>query len=256
MYGRPSRAIAMSEYTLMSKAVWKPDREMSVKWPSRSSRSANATAWTRMSRSPSLRCQCSKTLPISSSSRTSQPSTKVEPIEAASGRTRRLISEAIELKPTSAPWSYRALAMPQAIEWSLATPKTSAFLPLSSPSRTQSSAGRARRRERGRATEVGASTAAACDLAVDEPDSGAVSEAAASVSTAVSCSAGIADRLVGIMSCVVLRWIRARFPSGCGPGGPQAPRPVRTARRGPCQLPLTPPDADRYSRAECGPAGA
>jgi hypothetical protein len=72
------------------------------------------------------------------------------------------MSDGIELNPTSAPCSYNALAMPQAIEWLLATPKTRAFLPFSKPSRTQSSAGRVSRRETGRlATEVGASTATA-----------------------------------------------------------------------------------------------
>ena len=39
----------------------------------------------------------------------------------------------IELKPTLAPCSWSAFAIPQAIEWSFATPKTSAFLPSSSP---------------------------------------------------------------------------------------------------------------------------
>ncbi len=42
----------------------------------------------------------------------------------------------IELKPTVAPCSWSAFAIPQAIEWSFATPKTSAFLPSSSPIRS------------------------------------------------------------------------------------------------------------------------
>src|SRR5450759_1612363 len=177
----------------MSKAVWKPSRLVAEKLPARSCFSAYATACTRMSRLPCLACHRSKTFRISSSSRTSQASTKVEPMEAASGRTRRLISDAIELKPTLAPWSYSALAIPQAIEWSLATPNTSAFLPLSRPSRTQSSAGRVRRRlTRDLATAVGTSTAAATDWA-----------RAGSGFDAESClAAGATDRFVSFMSLV------------------------------------------------------
>ena len=102
-------------------------------------------------------------------------------MEEARGRTRRLISDAMELKPTLAPWSYRALAMPQAIEWSLATPKTSAFLPLSKPSRSQSSFGlESRRLTRGlaTATAVGTSTAAAAGPAAPVTASGCEAAAA------------------------------------------------------------------------------
>ena len=70
---------------------------------------------------------------IWSSDWTSHGSTKVDPIEVASGRTRRSRRLSTELKPTVAPCSCRARAMPQAIEWSLATPKIRAFLPSSSP---------------------------------------------------------------------------------------------------------------------------
>ena len=52
---------------------------------------------------------------------------------SASGRTRFSIRLSIDEKPTSAPSSWSARAIPQAIEWSLATPKISAFLPSSRP---------------------------------------------------------------------------------------------------------------------------
>ena len=70
-----------------------------------------------------------------SSDWTSHGSTNVEPIESASGRTRRSIRLSTDEKPTSAPSSWSARAIPQAIEWSLATPKISAFLPSSRPIR-------------------------------------------------------------------------------------------------------------------------
>ena len=75
----------------------------------------------------------SKTRAISASDWTSQGSTNVDPIEAASGRTRFSIRLSTEEKPTSAPSAWSARAIPQAIEWSLATPKMSAVLPSSSP---------------------------------------------------------------------------------------------------------------------------
>src|SRR5262245_43423138 len=52
---------------------------------------------------------------------------------SASGLTRRSISDSTEEKPSVAPCSWNARAMPHAIEWSFATPKISAFLPSSSP---------------------------------------------------------------------------------------------------------------------------
>ena len=48
------------------------------------------------------------------------------PDRVASGRTRFSISDSIDEKPTSAPSAWSAWAIPQAIEWSLATPKISA----------------------------------------------------------------------------------------------------------------------------------
>ncbi len=49
------------------------------------------------------------------------------PIELASGRTRFSRASPWKVKATSAPWSWHALAIPQAIERSLATPIDEAF---------------------------------------------------------------------------------------------------------------------------------
>ena len=64
---------------------------------------------------------------------TSQGSTKVDPSRAASGLTRFSMSISTDEKPTSAPSRWSAWAMPQAIEWSLASPKIRARLPSSRP---------------------------------------------------------------------------------------------------------------------------
>src|SRR5664279_1255520 len=64
---------------------------------------------------------------------------KVDPIDSARGRTRRSRRLSTELKPTVAPASWSAWAIPQAIEWSFATPKTSARRPSSSPMGASSS---------------------------------------------------------------------------------------------------------------------
>ncbi len=79
--------------------------------------------------------QRANTRSMSASDWTSAGSTKIDPIELASGRTRLSMRLSIDEKPTVAPSSWRALAIPHAIEWSLATPKTSAFLPSSRPIR-------------------------------------------------------------------------------------------------------------------------
>ena len=96
----------------------------------------------------------SKTARICSSAWTSQGSTNVDPIDSASGRTRRSMRLSTDEKPTSAPSSWSAWAIPQAIEWSLATPKISAFLPSSSPIRLllRSRAGSIPRRDPSTAT--------------------------------------------------------------------------------------------------------
>ena len=95
---------------------------------------AKASAWTRMS-SESWRLAPARedARDVCSSDWTSHGSTKVEPIDSASGRTRRSMRLSTEENPTSAPSAWSAWAIPQAIEWSLATPKMSAFFPSSSP---------------------------------------------------------------------------------------------------------------------------
>ena len=75
---------------------------------------------------------------MSSSLVTSQASTNGLPIESASGRTRRSMRLSTEEKPTTAPSSWSALAIPQAMEWSFATPNTSALRPSSRPMRDSS----------------------------------------------------------------------------------------------------------------------
>ena len=70
---------------------------------------------------------------MSASDWTSHGSTKVLPIDSARGRTRRSIRLSTDEKPTVAPWSWKAFAIPHAIEWSFATPNTSALRPSSSP---------------------------------------------------------------------------------------------------------------------------
>ncbi len=80
--------------------------------------------------------QRAKTLRICSSDWTSHGSTKVAPIDVASGRTRFSSRLSTDEKPTSAPSASSAWANPHAIEWSLATPKMSAVLPSSSPIRS------------------------------------------------------------------------------------------------------------------------
>src|SRR4051812_18333298 len=88
-----------------------------------------------MSTSPCWSCHLASTALISSSLVTSHGSTNGEPMLSASGRTRRSIRLSTEENPTSAPSSWNALAMPQAIEWSFATPNTSALRPSSRPIR-------------------------------------------------------------------------------------------------------------------------
>jgi len=131
--GRAARTTPTSEYADTSIASAKPSRDVSTNAPSRSSRFANARAWTRMSRWSWYAAQRAKTRSMSASFWTSHGSTNVEPIESARGWTRFSISDSIELNPTSAPASWSARAIPQAIEWSLATPKISAFLRSRSP---------------------------------------------------------------------------------------------------------------------------
>jgi hypothetical protein len=89
---------------------------VSTNEPSRSSRFANARAWTRTSTESWTFAHFSKTAWICASSWTSHGSTNVDPIDAASGRTRFSINDSTDEKPTVAPSSWSARAMPQAIE--------------------------------------------------------------------------------------------------------------------------------------------
>ena len=59
-------------------------------------------------------------------------------MDSASGRTRRSIRLSTDEKPTIAPSAWNAFAMPQAMEWSFATPNTSALRPSSRPMRCSS----------------------------------------------------------------------------------------------------------------------
>ena len=86
-----------------------------------------------MSISPCAAAHLVMTARICSSDWTSQASTNVAPIDVASGRTRRSISDSTDAKPRVAPAAWSAWAMPHAIEWSFATPKMSAFFPSSRP---------------------------------------------------------------------------------------------------------------------------
>src|SRR6476469_9215181 len=133
MYGCAARTRPTSEYALMSRASAKPSRDVFTNRPSSSSRLAKARAWTRMSSLPCCLPHLSKTRAMSSSDWTSHGSTKVEPIDSASGLTRFSISCSTDEKPISAPSACSDCAMPHAIEWSLATPKISARRPSSSP---------------------------------------------------------------------------------------------------------------------------
>src|SRR5262245_14416546 len=94
-----------------------------------------------MSSSPWASRQRSNTAAIWASSWTSHGSTNVEPMLSARGRTRRSISDSTDENPSVAPCSWNARAMPHAIEWSFATPKTRAFFPSSNPIRNLPSRG-------------------------------------------------------------------------------------------------------------------
>ena len=118
----------------MSKAVWKPSRLVSAKCAGQVfllgvGDGVDEDVEVALALAPRSKTRWRSRRP----SRTSAGSTNVDPIDSASGRTAACREASTELKPTVAPWSWRALAMPQAIEWSLATPKTRAFLPSSSP---------------------------------------------------------------------------------------------------------------------------
>ena len=84
MSGSAAREQATNEYALMSTAIQKRSRGVSVNRPSRSSAAANATEWTRRSSFPSHASAVSlKTRSMSSSARTSHAVTNSEPTDEA-----------------------------------------------------------------------------------------------------------------------------------------------------------------------------
>src|SRR5918994_5619848 len=128
--GSDARAAATSEYALMSTAIQKRSRGVSVKRPSRSSAAANATEWTSRSSPPSHAAPTSaNTRSRSSSARTSHAVTSFESTDDASSRTLDSIRSPWKVKASSAPSSARRRAMAQAIDRLLATPMIRARLP-------------------------------------------------------------------------------------------------------------------------------
>src|SRR3546814_531599 len=86
-------------------------------------------AWTRKSSSPQVFSMVAKTASMEASSVTSQGSTISAPTDSASGRTRRSRASPWKVNASSAPCSRAAVAMPQAMDRSLATPMTRPRLP-------------------------------------------------------------------------------------------------------------------------------
>src|SRR2546423_9113411 len=128
--GSAARATATSEYALTSTASQKRSRGVSVKRPSRSVASANATEWTsRSSCPPNASPTSPKTRSRSSSARTSQAVTSGESTDSASSRTFFSIRSPWYVNASEAPPAASRLAIAQAIERRLATPKTSPRLP-------------------------------------------------------------------------------------------------------------------------------
>src|SRR6478752_7330458 len=128
--GSAARAVATSEYALMSTAIQKRSRGVSVNRPSRSSAAANATEWTRMSSFPSnVSATSPKTRSIAASSRTSSSVTSELETVAARSRTFFSIRSPWNVKASWAPPSASRRAIAQAIERLFATPRTSARFP-------------------------------------------------------------------------------------------------------------------------------
>ena len=99
-----SRHIATRLYAETSMATAKPARVVSVNEPSRSSRGAYATAWTRTSISPLAAFHFAHDRARSARpTATSQASTNVAPMDSASGRTRRSSRLSTDEKPSVAP---------------------------------------------------------------------------------------------------------------------------------------------------------
>src|SRR6201987_4687616 len=86
-------------------------------------------ACTRKSSPPHSFLTVSKVASTEAMFSTSHGITSLAPIEAASGLTRLPSASPWNVKPSSAPCAASVLAMPQAIEWSLATPMISPRFP-------------------------------------------------------------------------------------------------------------------------------
>ena len=86
-------------------------------------------AWTRKSSSPQCFSISAKVASMLAALVTSQGRMMSLPIELASGRTRFSRASPWKVKATLAPLSWQALAIPQAIERSLATPMIRPFFP-------------------------------------------------------------------------------------------------------------------------------
>ena len=86
-------------------------------------------AWTTKSSPPHCFSTSAKVASMLAASVTSQGTMILAPSELASGRTRFCMASPWKVNATSAPCSWQALAIPQAIERSLATPMTRPFFP-------------------------------------------------------------------------------------------------------------------------------
>src|SRR5215813_7762547 len=86
-------------------------------------------AWTRKSSLPHSFLIVANVSSTDATLSTSQVSTSLAPIELASGLTRLPSASPWYVKASSAPCAASVLAMPQAIEWSLATPMISPRFP-------------------------------------------------------------------------------------------------------------------------------
>src|SRR5262249_5856661 len=86
-------------------------------------------AWTRKSSPPHSFLTASNAVSTEAMFSTSHGSTSLAPIDDASGLTRLPSASPWNVKASSAPCAASVFAIPQAIEWSLATPMTSPRFP-------------------------------------------------------------------------------------------------------------------------------
>ena len=129
MRRRASRAVAISEYELMSLAWANPSRVVSTKLPCRSSAGAQAMLCTRPSSTGICSASSSTARRTAVSLLTSSSIIGAPPSSSASCCTRRLRRSAWYVSATAPPWRLTAWATAQAIERELAAPVTTKFLP-------------------------------------------------------------------------------------------------------------------------------